>query len=336
MKRKIILLFVFMAGLASSCSDSLVGDSPSDDPVTNFEIFWKDFDRRYAYFDQKNVDWDSVYTVYKPKITTSTPDEELFGIFGEMIRTLKDGHVNLYAPGLGEQAYEGWYKGKPRNVVPAEPFLGEVEDGSPFLTAKVSGGIGYIRILTFGRSEEAYRSFGNTLDSLGTTSGLIIDLRDNGGGVTTNSRYIAGHFTENKFKYGYVRYRNGPAHNDFTKWIPLEVEPATENPYLGPVALLTNRRSFSSTEDFVMSMKTLPNVTQIGDTTGGGSGNPVYRELPNGWNFRLSTWQMVDLKMETFEGQGLEPNIPVWITNDVTLLGRDKILLRAIEHLEER
>ncbi len=335
MKKKFILFGIMAGLLVSSCGDLFVGDSSSDDPVSNFEIFWKDFDNRYAYFVEKNVDWDSVYTVYRPEVTPSTTDEELFGIFGQMIRTLKDGHVSLYAPELGEQTYEGWYEGKPRNIVPAEPFLGEVEDDSPFVSAKLSGGMGYIRIITFGRPQEDYRSFKSTLDSLGNINGLIIDLRDNGGGNTTNSNYIAGHFSADKFTYGYVRYRNGLAHTDFTKWIPLEVEPTTEDPYLGPVALLTNRRSFSSTEDFIMSMKTLPNVTQIGDTTGGGSGNPVFRELPNGWNFRLSTWQMVDLNMETFEGRGLEPDIPVWITNDITLLGRDKILLTAIDHLED-
>jgi hypothetical protein len=334
MKKKVIL-FVFLGGLLIiSCSDMLVGDSPSDDPVSNFEIFWKDFDTRYSYFIDKDVDWDSVYTVYRPKVTSSTTDEELFGIFGQMIRTLKDGHVNLYAPEFGEQAYEDWYKDKPRNVVPAEPFLSRVDEGSPFVTAKVSGSIGYIRIITFGQPNDAYRSFEKVLNSLGDISALIIDLRDNAGGSTINSNYIAGHFTASKFKYGFVRYRNGPAHTDFTKWIPLEIEPTTENPYLGSVALLTNRRSFSSAEDFILSMKTLPNVTQIGDTTGGGSGNPVYRELPNGWNFRLSTWQMVDLNMDTFEGRGLEPQIPIWITEEVSLFGRDRILLKAIEYLE--
>lgn len=334
MKRTIIL-FVFLGGLlVNSCDDILIGGSPSDNPVTNFEIFWKNFDERYSYFDEKNVNWDSVYTVYSSKVTPSTTDNELFGIFGEMIRTLKDGHVNLYAPGLGVQAYEGWYKDKPRNVVPVRPFLGKTVGESSFVTGKISDRIGYIRITTFGHSNDAYRIFKDILDSFGDISALIIDLRNNGGGSSANSNFIAGHFTSEKLEYGFVRYRNGPDHNDFTQWIPLEIKPETENPFTGPVALLTNRRCFSSTEDFILSMKTLPNIIQIGDTTGGGSGNPIFRELPNGWNFRLSTWQMVDLNMKTFEGRGFEPEIPVWITREDSLSGRDTILETAIERLE--
>ena len=33
----------------------------------------------------------------------------------------------------------------------------------------------------------------------------------------------------------------------------------------------------------------LPNVVQVGDTTGGGSGFPLSSELPNGWSVRFSS-----------------------------------------------
>ncbi len=41
--------------------------------------------------------------------------------------------------------------------------------------------------------------------------------------------------------------------------------------------VLTNRRSFSATNDFVNRMKILPKVTIIGDKTGGGSGLPFFQ-----------------------------------------------------------
>ena len=49
-------------------------------PINNFEIFWNEFDRYYSYFDYKNVDWDSLYTVFKPKITSNTSDNELLNM----------------------------------------------------------------------------------------------------------------------------------------------------------------------------------------------------------------------------------------------------------------
>ena len=51
--------------------------------------------------------------------------------------------------------------------------------------------------------------------------------------------------------------------------------------------VLTNRHSYSATNDFVNSMRCFPNVTLVGDKTGGGSGLPFSSELPNGWGGTL-------------------------------------------------
>ena len=37
-----------------------------------------------------------------------------------------------------------------------------------------------------------------------------------------------------------------------------------------------------------MAMMTRPNVLLVGDTTSGTATNPLWRDLPNGWAFRLS------------------------------------------------
>lgn len=55
-----------------------------------------------------------------------------------------------------------------------------------------------------------------------------------------------------------------------------------------PIVVLINRNSYSATNFFAAYMSTLPNVTLIGDRSGGGGGIPVSFELPNGWTFRLS------------------------------------------------
>jgi carboxyl-terminal processing protease len=49
------------------------------------------------------------------------------------------------------------------------------------------------------------------------------------------------------------------------------------------VVVLTSRSTASAVESFVMSMRVLPHTTIAGDATGGGVGDPVFRELPNGW-----------------------------------------------------
>ncbi|MDP6036184.1 MAG: protease, partial [Verrucomicrobiota bacterium] len=62
---------------------------------------WKTFHERYAFFKLRGVDWQKQYKTYRPKVTKNTTDEELFKVLCEMLKPLKDGHVNLKAKGLG-------------------------------------------------------------------------------------------------------------------------------------------------------------------------------------------------------------------------------------------
>ena len=74
--------------------------------------------------------------------------------------------------------------------------------------------------------------------------------------------------------------------------------------------MLTNRRSYSATNDFVNQMSCLPNVTIMGDKTGGGSGMPFTSELPNGWTVRFSASPHFNADMEQIEW-GIEPDIKI-------------------------
>jgi C-terminal processing protease CtpA/Prc len=82
---------------------------------------------------------------------------------------------------------------------------------------------------------------------------------------------------------------------------------------------------------FVMAMQVLPNVTIVGDTTGGGVGNPIFRELPNGWSYRLSTEIEADAQGRIVEGAGVVPDVPVLTTVADSANGIDRMLEKGIE-----
>lgn len=81
--------------LPGVCADGL--DS-STNPIDVFEHFWHTFNDHYAFFDQRDVDWQSLYQIYRPKVNESTNDEELFALMSEMLSPLEDGHVFLDSP----------------------------------------------------------------------------------------------------------------------------------------------------------------------------------------------------------------------------------------------
>jgi carboxyl-terminal processing protease len=75
------------------CRDG--GTPKTDDPITNFEVFWANFDEHYAFFDLYGVDWQQVYNKYRPRVTASTSPDALYAIFTEMLAPLKDDHIVL-------------------------------------------------------------------------------------------------------------------------------------------------------------------------------------------------------------------------------------------------
>ena len=88
---------------------------------------------------------------------------------------------------------------------------------------------------------------------------------------------------------------------------------------------MTNRRSFSATNDFVNHMRCLPNVTIIGEKTGGGSGMPFTSELPNGWSVRFSASPHFDAQMKHIEF-GIEPDIKVDMLQEDEMRGKDTLI----------
>ena len=102
-----------------------------------------------------------------------------------------------------------------------------------------------------------------------------------------------------------------------------------------PIAVLINRLSYSATNFFAAYMSTLPNVTLIGDRSGGGGGVPVSFELPNGWKFRLSatrTYLPDGFKIE----RGIEPDIYQGTGPAEEIEGIDAIIEKAKEVIREK
>ncbi len=308
-------------------------------PEKNFEIFWKEFDRHYSYFEYKKINWDSLYTIYRPKINNNTNDNELLELLADMSYHLKDGHVTIFSP-IGNRAYN-------HHEDRLSPTLNWIDistigkycenlfsiNKTIYYGRIIDKNIGYIYINNFGGEYDDYLQIDNILGNFMDTKGIIIDVRMNGGGTDTYGKIIASRFADEKRLFRKIRYRNGPEHNDFTNWIDDYIAPV-DLTYLNPVIVLTNEYCFSSAEDFIQAMKVFPHVTTMGDTTGGGSGNPILRELPNGWTFRLSTWQAVDAEMNNIENKGIYPNISLWLTQEEFDNKIDKILETAIEKID--
>ena len=252
-----------------------------------------------------------------------------------MLAELKDGHVNLYSSSnMGR--YWDWYLDYPRNFnegIIERQYLGK--------NYRIAGGLKY-KILEDNIGYIYYESFSNgvgngnldeVLSYLAPCSGLIFDVRNNGGGNLTYSERIASRFTNEKVLTGYIQHKTGKGHSDFSDPEPIYLEPSNSIRWQKKVMLLTNRHSYSATNDFVNAMRYFPNVTLVGDKTGGGSGLPFSSELPNGWGVRFSASPHLDAKKQHIEF-GIDPDEEVDMAKEDEDKGIDTIIERARELLK--
>jgi C-terminal processing protease CtpA/Prc len=173
------------------------------------------------------------------------------------------------------------------------------------------------------------------LDRMAICDGIILDIRNNGGGLMTNSDKLASHFFNEKTLVAYMRHKTGKGHNDFSDPYKIYVEPSNGVKYQKKVIVLTNRGCFSAANDFVNEMRYAPNAIIIGDRTGGGSGLPFSSELPNGWSVRFSASPILDAEQEQLEF-GIDPDVKIDMTDEDMAKGIDTIIEKARELIKKQ
>lgn len=330
-----MFIFLLFAGLAS-CDKALLSEDPAADPVAVFEACWKELDQGYAFFAYKQIDWDSVYQEFRPQVHDGMSSVDLFNLLSDMLYSLRDGHVNLTAPFNFTRNWE-WYLGYPANfdydLLERHYWNDEQWYTGPLVHTWLDSTIGYVRYASFG-SSVSESQLDLVVARFKEAKGLIIDVRDNGGGSLNRAYFLASRFADQKrLAYRFV-VKDGPGHTDFSEPYEVPVEPEGPQQFTNPVIILTNRSSYSATNSFVAVMKAFPHVKVVGDWTGGGGGIPSSVELPNGWMVRYSASQSFLPDGFNIEG-GIPPDIRVDMNPEDALHGKDSILERALEELKE-
>lgn len=314
-----------------SCQKIFLGNDPPSTPRENFESLWKTLDEKYSYFAYKGVDWNMVYQKYSPRIDNSMSDMKLFSELYQMLSELKDSHVNLVSP-FNVSRYEKQFLNSPANY--DDKLINSYLRNDYYITGPLkhqflnSGMIGYIRYSSF-EDEISAENIDFVVSRFMNTQGIIIDVRNNGGGSISNVFTLCSRFTSQK-QHIYTSYiKNGPGHEDFSAPDVVYAYPSGVN-YNKKVCVLTNRTCYSATSFFVLAMRNFPNVTIVGDTTGGGLGAPTGAELPNGWGYRFSCSRTLSPTGENFE-DGIPPNVALNISSEDEKKGVDSIIEEAVQ-----
>ena len=328
MKPLLQFFLVFFLSLAFvSCVDEEEFD---DTPTGNFEALWKIIDERYCFFDYKGeeygLDWNAVHAKYRARVNDRMSDDQLFEVMADMLAELRDGHVNL-SRAADFARYWNWQEDYPANLSDSllRRYLGTDYMIASGLQYRVLGdNIGYVRYESFSDAI-GEGNIDEVINRLMLCRGLIIDIRGNGGGMLTNAERLAARFTNEPVLVGYIRHKTGPGHSDFSSMEEQWINPSANLRWQKPVCVLTNRSVYSAANEFVKYMQRFPQVTIVGDRTGGGAGLPFSNSLPNGWAVRFSACPMYDADGQSTEF-GIAPDYSVALTEADFARGRDTII----------
>lgn len=180
--------------------------------------------------------------------------------------------------------------------------------GATLYSARLPGSsgaeYGYIRIPSFGGAAELVGAFDAALDQVIDTPGLILDVRENGGGLDETGLAMAGRFTEVSMEVERYYFRGSADYLTGRVW-------PRKTAYLGPVVVLIDEQSYSEGHVFATVLRRMGRATLLGRATGGGNGTAEAWTLTPALHVAIST-KMVTMADGQLEVElGTAPDVEI-------------------------
>jgi carboxyl-terminal processing protease len=190
------------------------------------------------------------------------------------------------------------------------------------------GQIGYVAFNIFLNPERLMTSFGDAVRSCEKCEGFIIDLRGNPGGIGVMAMGMAGWFiSQPDQKLGTLYMR------DTTLKFVVNPRPAT---FAGPLAILVDGTSASTSEIMAEGLKDLGRARVFGTRTAAAALPSVFEKLPNGDGFQYAIANYISEGGKPLEGLGVTPDVATPITRQALLAGKDPALDAAVAWIEDQ
>lgn len=165
---------------------------------------------------------------------------------------------------------------------------------------------------------EEIRTYIKSIDE--SVKGLIIDIRGNPGGIGLMATGLAGMLVGEAYLMGTMRLRQG--HLNYNVY-------PQKGAFLGPLAILVDNNSISTSEIFAADMKETGRGRVFGSRTPGAALPSVFKRLPNRYFLQMAIADYGTAKGTRIEGVGVDPDFKVELSPARLRQGRDNVIEAA-------
>ncbi|HEX9699866.1 MAG TPA: S41 family peptidase [Acidobacteriota bacterium] len=175
------------------------------------------------------------------------------------------------------------------------------------------------------------RPFDEAIDTMRDADGVVLDLRGNPGGLGAMVMGIGGHFVEEHVALGTMKMRDSELHF-VANPRRIDTSGARVAPFAGPLAILIDNTSASTSEVFAGGMQAIGRARVFGQRSMGAVLPSLMDELPNGdiLQHAFADFVISDGGVR-LEGRGVFPDEHVAVSRADLLAGRDPALEGAVE-----
>jgi hypothetical protein len=335
MQKRILYISIFFTIILQGCYKDIVEKSNAK---TVFDTFWQILDERYVNFDEKNIDWDSVYVTYSSRISAETTDNELKTILQEILNLINDLHIAIQ---INENEYIYTDSTRLTWSVPRQAIWNYYFNWSlltdPIFSAQLPEDVSYLSVVHF-KSSPSRDSIRTLISSKTYKGGFILDLRDNHGGYSKLMTDLLSLFCSSGYIAGYDKIKTGPARDAFAGYEKVVIDGDYFIPANILKVVLINENVYSAGNIFAGFIHYVPNTVIMGTKSSGGAGYPISVFLPNNWVLSFPRDKLYDSQYQYLEF-GIDPDIVVKAPETYGGIVyprafRDPVIDKAIEYLK--
>jgi carboxyl-terminal processing protease len=197
-----------------------------------------------------------------------------------------------------------------------------------FESKKLPGNIGYTGFNMFLDLIHVMAGYSDAVNSCLKCDGLIIDLRGNPGGIGGMAMGMAGYLVDKPDqKLGTMQMRDTA--------IKFVINPRPEV-FKGPVAILVDGSSASTSEIFAGGLKDLGRARIFGSRTAAAALPSIIEKLPNGDGFQYAVANYISTGGAALEANGVTPDVEVKLTRKALLAGHDPVVDAAVDWIKKQ